>query len=71
MPPERRRTPDQLTAITKEGKPVPVQVGLDPSRRRVAIRFGSEIGYLTPAQVSELRRALANRQSEALWRSEW
>lgn len=71
MPPQQRRTPDQITAVTKEGKEVPVQVGLDPTRRKVAIRFGSELGYLTPEQVSDLRRALANRQSEAMWRSEW
>lgn len=50
---------------------MPVQVGLDPTRRKVAIRFGGEIGYLTPTQVSDLRRALANRQAEAMWRTEW
>lgn len=50
---------------------MPMQVGLDPTRRKVAIRLGRELAYLTPEQVSMLRRALANRQSEALWRTEW
>lgn len=71
MPPQQRRTPDLITAITKEGERVSVQVGLDPTRRLVAIRLGGELAYFTPEQVSILRRALANRQSEALWQTEW
>lgn len=71
MPPEPRRTPDLIAATTKEGKQVPVQVGLDPSKRRIAIRVGSEIAYLTPQQASLLRQALANRQAEVLWHSKW
>lgn len=72
-PPRRQqgRPPDLIAATPKEGEKVPVHIGLDPTRRRVAIRLGRELAYLTPEQVSILRRMLANRQSEAMWRTEW
>jgi hypothetical protein len=74
MPPPKRRAerpPDLIATTPKEGTQVPVHVGLDPSRRRIAIQLGSELAYLTPQQVSILRQLLASRQSEALWRAEW
>lgn len=70
MTPRPRREPELLTATTTEGRRVPVQVGLDRTRRMIAVRFGGELAYLTPHQVTLLRQALADKQSQAIWNTD-